>query len=36
MVFTGGTKILFDLVVPVLQIGRAKQNNIGEVRAADF
>ena len=36
MVFTGGTKILFDLGVPVSQIGRAKQNNIGEVRAAGF
>ena len=36
MVFTGDTKILFDLGVPVSQIGRAKQNNIGEVRAAGF
>ena len=36
MVFTGGTKILFDLGVPVSQIGREKQNNIGEVRAAGF
>lgn len=36
MVFTGGTKILFDLGVSVSQIGRAKQNNIGEVRAAGF